>query len=607
MKQTMSLSIFVLTLISLFSCSGSLAAQSKNKIRFMSNNQKHTSKSHFVDEDALKVDFSTLHQDKNDHFNRERKRRLSEMEQLADKTPLVHIPTDLNKIVNNHETLNVAVEGWMKIASRTFPDKVKTPIVLLRSYKKKKLPIGVSNFRYNEYYTGKKYGDSDYPPSKFDFYFRYSDKNLYYTSHKKSLYVLGQMSVLNIKVIKDSSDPNETGCIKLVDGYNVDWSVCPETSELKKKLFCKIKEDLDMLDTDCQGYGVVSKEPIIMEKKVKQPIILIPLPTRNCNEKWNFDKKGEDWECDCKEGMRQSPIDIPTLSSGDIHKSPVKPIFKYDTVEVSADVNREATKIIYEDGMLKIKNNTFGKVVTLDGVIYQATEVRFHTPSEHKLNGKFYDMEIQVIHNGVTKGDLAKQLILSILVEKYPGVYNQFLDDVDPFDLPNPLNKEINLKNNLHLNKIFYRSDEEGSFYYMKPFNFFTYEGSLTAPPCSENTIHVVSATPIQLSTTVVSLFKEALKIPDLIDEKGNIQLNATTEKENSRKLQPLNGRRVYFYDANEKDPIIKAPKKDESEKGHFEKVKKTYTAYFHVDSENPSNLPGAFVVPEQEAKGNTK
>jgi len=41
--------------------------------------------------------------------------------------------------------------------------------------------------------------------------------------------------------------------------------------------------------------------------------------------------------------------------------------------------------------------------------------------------------------------------------------------------------------------------------------------------------------------------------------------------------------------------------------KGHFEKVIKKLTNYFYVNGENPSGLPGAFVVSEKEALGKKK
>ena len=74
----------------------------------------------------------------------------------------------------------------------------------------------------------------------------------------------------------------------------------------------------------------------------------------------------------------------------------------------------------------------------MDGGVYYAEEIVFHTPSEHTIKGKKYDMEMQVIHYGQSQGDIAKQIVLSFLFEKTPGRYNQFIEDLNVFDLPNP-------------------------------------------------------------------------------------------------------------------------------------------------------------------------
>ena len=44
---------------------------------------------------------------------------------------------------------------------------------------------------------------------------------------------------------------------------------------------------------------------------VKQPILIIPIPSPYCNERWNYQSHGSNWECKCSEGQNQSPIDLP--------------------------------------------------------------------------------------------------------------------------------------------------------------------------------------------------------------------------------------------------------------------------------------------------------
>ena len=210
-------------------------------------------------------------------------------------------------------------------------------------------------------------------------------------------------------------------------------------------------------------------------------------------------------------------------------------------------------------------------------------------------------MEIQIIHEGQTKGDIAKHVVLSFLFEKKPGVYNKFIDDIDFFSLPSPLNKTKDLINNIFIPKLFYNS-ESHDIAHMKPFSFYTYQGSLTQPPCTERTIHYVASKPIPLGTTAIHLFQEALRMPDLQASNGDI-IVSNSVLNNNRKTQRLNGRTVYYYDADSE----LCPEGNGGEKkkvGHYEKVERGMYQYFYVNGPKPSGMPGALVVSKGEALG---
>jgi hypothetical protein len=192
-------------------------------------------------------------------------------------------------------------------------------------------------------------------------------------------------------------------------------------------------------------------------------------------------------------------------------------------------------------------------------------------------------------------------LILSFVFEKTPGVYNKFIDDLDIFNLPNPLNTQRELTTNIFIPKILYSADSS-DIPIMKPFSFYTYQGSLTAPPCSENTIMYVASKPIKLGSTALQLFQEALRVPDLMNNKGDVIVSNWIPISN-RKTQPLNGRPVFHYDHQKNcGPDPKKPEPKPS--GHYEKIMKAATRYFYVNGMEPSGLPNAFVVSEKEALG---
>lgn len=145
----------------------------------------------------------------------------------------------------------------------------------------------------------------------------------------------------------------------------------------------------------------------------------------------------------------------------------------------------------------------------------------------------------------------------------------------------------------------------------MTPFSFYTYSGSLTTPPCNEQTIHYVASEPIGVSSTVLELFKESLRIPDLQDPNGGIIESNESIMVSNRKTQSQNGRPIFWYNHKKYNcPTFKKIVKTfggpaRSNNGHYERRQSTATQYFYVESAQPSGLPGAFVVSDKEALGN--
>jgi len=451
------------------------------------------------------------------------------------------------------------------------------------------------------------------------FYVRINKRYTYFTNGPKSKSIIFFFDNKDMKETKNLHDENS--CVEVVTFPNKlngerypKYTFCHPNRELATKFDCylvNLRQDTDFKVCETKlGVGDLKKNLKIIKKKINHPIMIIPTPQRICNYQWSYENKGSDWECLCKEGKYQSPIDLPDPKKAVI--SPMQPMFDYYYFN-EGDVK---TKIEYveEFNSLKIlsansadtsvSTKGFGKVVTQDGAVYFAEEVVFHVPSEHTIDGNRYPLEISIIHNAKSKGDFGKRVVLNFLFKPKAGIYNKFLDQLEFFNLPNPHEAKRTLHNRIYIPEMFYTVEDGVSVF--KPFSFYTYQGSLTAPPCNENVIQYVVSEPIEASPTSLDMFKEALRRPDFEDNLGNVIVSEDSLMENSRMTQSLNGRAVFLYDSNLFNPSYDMTNEDEKynakREGHYEKLKKRVTNYFYVDGYENSEVKGAIVAPEDEA-----
>lgn len=479
--------------------------------------------------------------------------------------------------------------GWFKIASASFKNENKFPPIILPNLTSIKLKTDFNFFRINLAFNDSNLKNEIFPKNEKLFWFVLNKNALYYTMLKNDLNILGSIF---IKEIKNLGDLNNL-CFEITTANLDKWKICVEEEKDFKNL-----EQLSLnlsnlilanLKTEKEKETELYKKlnSLKMERTTQQkgkdnlnncsnnnvavnPLILIPLPSRVCNEHWNYENKGNDWECICKEGKKQSPINLPPRERTIV--SPVTPIFNYDKVDLInkistldlEQIQNKKIKIKYFQNSIKILNNNFGKVITLDNTIYKAEEINFKIPSEHMIDNKRFDMEMQIIHYGVTKGDIAKQLTLSFLFSEKPGATNKLIDDIDFFNLPNYKDTEKELSTDLYIpdvlinndnssksnRKIETNIDTNGSF---DTFSFYTYEGSLTFPPCTERTIVIVAENPLKIGSTQLKLMKEALKkksFSSMFDENNDfIPLVDEEIVSNVREIQDLNNREIHFYD----------------------------------------------------------
>jgi carbonic anhydrase len=197
----------------------------------------------------------------------------------------------------------------------------------------------------------------------------------------------------------------------------------------------------------------------------------------------------------CGIGKVQSPIDIR-----DAVPAKLEPIvFDYHSTPLH----------IIDNGHTVQVNYGAGSSIAVGSRRYELMQFHFHKPSEEKINGKSYPMVAHLVHKN-SEGDLA---VVAVLLKH--GGENRLVKALWA-DLPKEKEKE-DVKEKVKINAA--RLLPRNHAYY-------TFDGSLTTPPCSEGVTWFVLTTPMEISKQQVARF-------------GKIY------SANARPVQPPNGRTI--------------------------------------------------------------
>ena len=176
-----------------------------------------------------------------------------------------------------------------------------------------------------------------------------------------------------------------------------------------------------------------------------------------------------------------------------------------------------ALKIAHHDDVVEIVDNGHtiqvsvdaGSSITTSRNTYQLKQFHFHTPSEHTIDGKSFPMEVHFVHQSADN----KFAVVAALFAEGPAnenvaklIANFPKAKGDSVRLP-----EVKLDLALQL-----------------PANTasYTYMGSFTTPPCTENVEWIVFRDPVMASREQLNAFAARLS-------------------PNNRPVQPLNGRTI--------------------------------------------------------------
>jgi carbonic anhydrase len=178
----------------------------------------------------------------------------------------------------------------------------------------------------------------------------------------------------------------------------------------------------------------------------------------------------------CKAGHEQSPIDIQATEQADL------PAIEFDY--------KPSPLRIIDNGHTVMVTFAPGSSIRVGDTRYELVQVHFHRPSEEKINGKSFEMVAHLVHADAA-GHLA---VIAVLMEK--GSENRLVGELWK-DIPKEKEHET-LVPGVEVNAADLLPQGRG---------YYTFDGSLTTPPCTENVTWFVLKETLPVSSKQIKQF----------------------------------------------------------------------------------------------------
>lgn len=188
-----------------------------------------------------------------------------------------------------------------------------------------------------------------------------------------------------------------------------------------------------------------------------------------------------DWGA-CNGGKLQSPVTLKSAAAWE-HRH---------NRELTINYGLTTGEIFNNGHTIEVETEGANSLI-LDGIVYELKQFHFHTPSEHRVGSRGYDMELHLVHASAD----GKSAVIGVFLKR--GRDSGALASIFA-QLPNELNAPIPLDAPFDPKRFLPKSREH-----------YHYLGSLTTPPCSEGVQWIVMSQPATVSDEDMAQFAERI------------------------------------------------------------------------------------------------
>lgn len=172
-------------------------------------------------------------------------------------------------------------------------------------------------------------------------------------------------------------------------------------------------------------------------------------------------------------------------------------------------VRHQATVAVIDNGHTIQVNYAPGSWLDVGGARYELVQFHFHKPSEEKVDGRSRAMVAHLVH----KNAAGKLAVVAVFLDG--GGANAMIDSIWK-NLPKEKLSQVLIPG----------ATVDATALLPKNHGYYTFQGSLTTPPCSEEVTWLVLKTPVKIASAEIEQFGKIYPM-------------------NARPTQPLNDRLI--------------------------------------------------------------